>query len=249
MKTLIIAALCSLALIPALALAEVDSCLLEPSSDVEVGTQAGGYLVEVTADRSDPVREGELLARLNSGVERAAVAVHQTRAEFNRRHLQRTQNLGERQMMSDQELDEIRTDYHLARGELNRAREELALREVRSPLDGIVVERRAAKGDIVQSEPIFRLMALDPLHVEVVLSVNYFGTISADAEKLIWLPEVDETVSARVVNIDRVIDPRSATFRLRLELPNPDFRIPAGLRCEFVAGELEPRTPAWSTND
>ena len=36
---------------------------------------------------------------------------------------------------------------------------------------------------------------------------------------------------ARVVVIDPVIDAASSTFGVRLLLPNPDARIPAGLRC------------------
>lgn len=220
------------------ALAQMNSCLLEPSSDVEIGTPAQGYLVEVNVGRSDTVERGELLARLNDGIERASIRIQETRAAFNRRHLERTEALGAQRMMSDQEIDEIRTDLNLARGELALAREELAGREIRSPIDGVVVERRFGPGDLVQGEPVFRLMALDPLHVEVVLPVHYFGVIEMGADKIIWLPEIERTVSAEVVNIDRVIDPRSSTFRVRLELDNPDLAIPAGLRCEFVDGEL-----------
>jgi cobalt-zinc-cadmium efflux system membrane fusion protein len=34
-----------------------------------------------------------------------------------------------------------------------------------------------------------------------------------------------------VTQIDRVLDPASNTFRVRLALPNPGHRLPAGLRC------------------
>ncbi len=226
-----------LMLLPFSAHAQVNSCLLEPSSDVEVGTPAGGYLVEVAVGRSDTVARGDLLARLNDGIERAEIGVQETRTAFANRHLERTRELGSQQMMSDQEIDEIRTDYELARGELVRAREELALRSIRSPIDGVVVERFFGEGDLVQAEPVFRLMALDPLHVEVVLPVSDFGTLERGSREVLWLPEIDRTVLATVVNIDRVIDPRSSTFRVRLELPNPDLEIPSGLRCEFVGDE------------
>ena len=228
-----------LLMLPLAVNAQVNSCILEPSSDVEIGTPAQGYLVEVTVDRSDTVSRGDLLARLNDGVERAGIRLQETRVAFNQRHLERTEDLGAQRMMSDQEIDEIRTDYELARAELARAREELALREIRSPIDGVVVERRFGEGDLVQGEPVFRLMALDPLRVEVVLPVAYLDRLLMGEEKIIWLPEINRTASARISNIDRVIDPRSGTFRVRLETPNPQLDIPSGLRCEFVEGELE----------
>jgi hypothetical protein len=34
-----------------------------------------------------------------------------------------------------------------------------------------------------------------------------------------------------VTLMDRVIDPASGTFGVRLELPNPDYAIPSGLHC------------------
>jgi multidrug efflux pump subunit AcrA (membrane-fusion protein) len=41
---------------------------------------------------------------------------------------------------------------------------------------------------------------------------------------------------AKVTLVDRVIDGASNTFRLRMELPNPDLSLPAGLRCKVDLG-------------
>jgi len=42
---------------------------------------------------------------------------------------------------------------------------------------------------------------------------------------------------AKVVLVDPVIDAASNTFRVRLELPNPGYGIPSGLRCKIVFGD------------
>jgi hypothetical protein len=34
-----------------------------------------------------------------------------------------------------------------------------------------------------------------------------------------------------VTVVDRVVDAASSTFGVRLELANPDYRLPAGLKC------------------
>lgn len=48
--------------------------------------------------------------------------------------------------------------------------------------------------------------------------------------------------AATVTVVDRVIDAAIGTFGVRLSLPNPDYRLPAGLRCQvrFLPG----RAPA-----
>jgi len=75
-----------------------------------------------------------------------------------------------------------------------------------------VIERNVSPGERLSEEPALRLASLDPLHVEVILGAEYFP--------------------AKVTVVDPVIDPGSATFRVRLSLPNPGNRLPAGLRCQ-----------------
>jgi multidrug efflux pump subunit AcrA (membrane-fusion protein) len=38
-------------------------------------------------------------------------------------------------------------------------------------------------------------------------------------------------VTATVRNVDRVLDAASNSFRVRLTMPNPEYALPAGLRC------------------
>jgi hypothetical protein len=41
-----------------------------------------------------------------------------------------------------------------------------------------------------------------------------------------------DSVVATVSHVDRVLDAASNSFRVRLSLPNPNYRLPAGLRCK-----------------
>jgi hypothetical protein len=36
-----------------------------------------------------------------------------------------------------------------------------------------------------------------------------------------------------VTVVDRVVDAASGTFGVRLELPNPDYKLPGGLKCDI----------------
>jgi len=42
------------------------------------------------------------------------------------------------------------------------------------------------------------------------------------------------TYTAKVVIVDRVIDAASGTFGVRLEIPNPKYELPAGLKCRVI---------------
>lgn len=207
------------------------SCLIVPSLEVNVGTPLDGVLEEVTVDRGAMVTVGQVLARLNSGVESANVDYHATKSEFSERKLQRHQEMVQKQLISPHELDEIATERKLAEMELRERREQLKLRTITSPVRGVVVDRYRVKGDLVKQEKIFRIAQLDPLHVELVLPARLFGRFQIGQSYEVT-PEMSRTrYSAKVSNVDRVIDAASGTFRVRLQLPNPRYDLPSGLRC------------------
>jgi len=115
---------------------------------------------------------------------------------------------------------------------LVRAEAAYALRSVRSPINGVVVERLLAPGEFAKQAPILKLAQLDPLRVEVIAPVQLWGQIAVGMAAQI-MPEapVKGSHRARVTIVDRVIDAASGTFGVRLELPNPNLRLPAGLKC------------------
>ncbi len=206
-------------------------CLIEPSLEVNVGTPVDGVLDVVNVDRGDVVRAGQLLARLNSTVETAAVDFQSAKSEFGARKVARNKDLNARKLVSDHDLDEMTTEQNLAELELRQRREVLNLRSIVSPIDGVVVDRYRSQGDLVKQERIFRIVQIDPLHVETILPAAYFGRIRAGQSHSVRPQLSAGTLKARVSHVDKVIDPASGTFRVRLILPNPKFAVPSGQRC------------------
>ena len=78
---------------------------------------------------------------------------------------------------------------------------------------------------------------VDPLRVEVVLPAPLFGSVKAGATVMVT-PEFPGAAprEAKVTLVDKLVDGVSNTFRLRLSLPNPGGRLPAGLRCKADLG-------------
>lgn len=209
-------------------------CLLEPSMVVSVGSPVDGVLEEVAVDRGDSVRKGQVVARLQSGVEAAQVKLSEARVEFGRRRLERNEALFARQLISAQERDELATEVRLHEEELRRNQEILRQRTIVSPLDGVVLERRLAPGEFIRADKsvVLKLARIDPLHVEVIAPASLFGSVRPGATARVSLaPLFPGSFAARVVAVDRVIDAASGTWGVRLELPNPGNRIPAGIKC------------------
>jgi len=214
-------------------------CLLEPSLVVNVGSPVDGVLEKVAVDRGDRVRKGAMVAKLQSGVEEAAVQLSEARVEFGRRKVERNEALYEKQLISTQDRDELVTEVRLREEELKKDRETLRLRTIVSPVDGVVVERRLAPGDIIRQDKsvVLRLAQIDPLHVEVIAPAKLFGSVRVGMSgKVNLAPFFPGTYQAKVTVVDKVVDAASGTVGVRLRLPNPDNKIPAGIKCSVVFG-------------
>ena len=137
--------------------------------------------------------------------------------------------------ISFEELLRAQENQRLAELEARRAAEVLGLRTIRSPFNGVVVEVLLKPGEfgaISFKDPIMKLAEIDPLHVEAILPASMYGRVKR-GQRAVVMPEppIGGTYETRVSVVDRVIDAASGTLGVRLELPNGEGAVPAGVRC------------------
>lgn len=215
-------------------------CLVEPHIVVNVGSPVDGVLEHVTVNRGDNVRKGQVVAKLQSGVETAALKLSLARVAFGRRKAERNESLFEKQLISAQERDELVTEVRLHEEEVRKDEETLRLRTIVSPIDGVVVERKLSPGEFIRSDKsvVLKLAQINPLNIEVIAPARLFGSLRVGTTGRVNLqPLLPGTHVAKVVVVDKVIDAASGTLGVRLQLPNPGNRIPAGIKCGVTFGK------------
>ncbi len=214
------------------AVGESFDCLINPSQRISVSSPVSGILSEVLVDKGDRVDKDQVMARLESAVERSDFRLAMERAEYLQREVARNQDLYAKDLMSIHDRDKMETESREARIKLGRASAMLHRRSLRSPVTGYIVERHFDPGEFVDTRPVFEIVTLDPLHVDVILPVRMLGRVRAGMTATVR-PQapVGGHHTARVAIVDRVVDAASGTFSVRLLLDNPNHRIPAGLKC------------------
>ena len=237
-------------------------CVIRASQFVELSSQVRGVLEAVEVDRGDVVKKDQMVARLMAGVERASVRLAKARAKmdldvqtrkaeklFRQRTFKQVEELYNNKLASLREYDDAKTlsivsDFELkkakelkklSRLELERTEETLNLRYIKSPIDGVVVERMKSPGEYIEEQPVIKIAQIDPLHVEAIVPEEKFNKINVGMSAKIYTQQSsDITYDALVAIVDPIIDSTSGTFGVRLSLPNPDHKIPVGLRCEVM---------------
>lgn len=255
---------------------EAFDCVIEPAQTLKLGSPITGIVTAVEVDRGDYVQRGQVVARLESTVEAATLALARARAESTaeidarrarleqtRTELARAISLHERAVVSTQKIEELRANQQiaasdLANAELNRrlaalevgrAEAMLEQRTIRSPVSGLVTARNMGPGEYIHFDnSVLTLAQMDPLYVETFVPVRLHGRIRAGTRATV-VPDqpIGGSHEAEIRVLDEVFDAASGTFGVRLALPNPDRRLPGGARCR-VTFQLAPEAPAPVAN-
>jgi len=247
--------------------AQAYDCVINPAVVVKVGSPIAGLIDEVYVARGDVVKTGQKIARLRSRVEETTVALireqardtaeieaQQARYNLSKSRLERAETLVRRQISSLESLEQARAEHEVisrelaiaemrhrtAQLELERAQELLAQRVIRSPINGVVLERALYSGEFLHQEAhVVTLAQVDPLYVEAFVPVEAYGRVLVGMTgKIHPHKPIDGVYSAKVIVVDSVFDTASGTFGVRLELDNPERLIPAGHRCTLSFEQL-----------
>jgi membrane fusion protein (multidrug efflux system) len=165
-----------------------------------------------------------------------------------RRELSRIRSLKERSAASQSRLDEAETELRqaqarLAAADAQRGLAERALRDasVAAPFAGLLARRYVSVGDFVSAgQPLFDLVALDPIEVEFHLTERDSGRVSLGVPVEVRVtPFPDEMFPATVHVVSPRIDPATRTLRVKARLENRDGRLRPGLFARADLGVAE----------
>lgn len=182
----------------------------------------------------------------------------ESRGELSAKKSSRMDQLHGQNFISAQMRDEATTEKRIAEAELRdaldsrklaglehqRQLEVIRLKTIRSPVNGVVTERFLNPGEFAEAgvgrKPLLKIAEIDTLHVEVLLPAAAFGKVKLGSE-IDVTPEIPagSRHRAKVKVIDRVLDAASGTFGVRLELPNPQRKIPGGIRCRANFADID----------
>ena len=179
------------------------------------------------------MEKGALLVRLDPRERQAMVDRAQANLAMREIEHDAAQKLGAKGFQAETKVAEAKANLEAAQAELERARLELDHTEIRAPFKGILEERPVEIGDYVDSgDAVATVIEQDPFLVTGEVAETEIGGLRpgmAGRARLI----TGETVEGRLRFVGSRADPATRTFRVELEVPNPDGRFVAGVSAEL----------------
>jgi multidrug efflux system membrane fusion protein len=220
----------------------------EADKKVTLGARTNGIVSEIRVKRGDHVKKGDVIAVLSDEARDAQVERARALVEQKRREREARQQLIERGTLPRLNLLDLEAQEKSAEAALASAIAERDRGQVIAPWSGIVNAVPAEIGQSMSGQPmgagigeIAQLLALDPIVAVVEVSERKLPGLSLNSPAEIRLPS-GETVQGRVRFISKSASATTRTYRVDVEAPNLDNKIPDGITVE-VAISLSP-TPA-----
>jgi len=250
-----------------------------------VSAQITGTLTEVLIEEGDHVKAGQVLGRLEDTAQRAALAQaqaqlksagallvqYQAQLAQSERDVKRAEDLLERKLVSQQAVEQARTQVEtgaaqvqgqrkqieLAAASVRSAQVQLGYCTVRAPFTGVVVAKAAQVGEIVSPlsagggftrTGIGTIVDMDSLEIEVDVNEAYINRVQpGQPVESVLNAYPDWKIPSHVIAIIPTADRAKATVKVRIGLDLKDGRIvpDMGVRVAF----LEEPKPAAQIQD
>jgi len=205
----------------------------EALHSVDVKAEIDGTVETLHFEKGDFVRAGQVLCQLKvNDREAKADQAHAAVAEMEEKHTADLA-LAKDGYLAKTLLAESQTAVETARAAERTTELDLAHTQIRAPFDGLVDDRYVNVGDLMHDgDKCALLIAPEPFLAIGQVSEHDVGSIRAGDPAVARLV-TGETVEGRVRFVGERADTNTRTFRLEVELPNPDAKLRDGVSADI----------------
>jgi membrane fusion protein (multidrug efflux system) len=204
---------------------------LEAERWVDILARTTGLVEQIAAEEGDRVVAGQVLARLDQEemrlqVRQVEVALQQARSTF-----ERTKELFDRQLVSEEEYDAAKHQVQDIEVGLEEAKFDLSHTTIRAPLAGLVMRRSTEVGRLIRvNDLVFSLADVDPLLARIHIPEKRMKQVRVGQRAQLSVDSFpDRIFEAAVRMINPGVDPQSGTVKVTLEVPPHGARLKPGM--------------------
>ncbi len=231
---------------------------------VDVVPRTGGRLVSISVQLGDPVRRGQLIAKIEDQeiveqVKQAQASQEVARATIRQReadlkvaelNFERSKNLFDRQLLAKQALDDAESRFLAAQAQLDLSRaqaqqtgarlEELQINlgntTITSPVDGFVGKRNVDPGAWVsQNAPIVSVVEISRLRLVANVVERDLRLVNVGDPARVQVDAYPgDEFTGRIARVSPVLDPATRTATIEVEVPNPSNKLKPGMYARIV---------------
>ncbi len=248
----------------------------EPYRQIELAAGEPGVVAQLAVQEGDRVTAGQVLGELDNAVLEAMLEIARERAVargacqaaeaellLRQTHLEQLGQLRDRGHATQREILRAETDLKVAQARLTMAEDELkmqrleckrieaqiARRQIRSPIDGIVshVYQQIGESVLANDPRVVTVVQLDQLRAKFAVEPQDARSLQAGQLVRLELSAPPQVVEGTVEVVSPVRDAKSSTVQVTIQIDNRQANLASGSRCRLRIDSAETKQPGKAT--
>lgn len=212
------------------------TAVLEAKEEAQVVSKVAGILQHIYVEEGDYVEAGQILARIEP--DRYQLNLNKSKAELSkiRSELNRIEKVHGKNLVSADTYDKLKWQYESAKSALDIAKLNLKETEIIAPISGFIAERYVKAGNVVQqyqNQSMFHIVQQKQLYGIVHLPEQQLQHVKVGQQTKLQLAAIgNTTVAATIERISPIVNAKTGTFKVTLNIPNEDGQLKSGMFAE-----------------
>jgi len=203
---------------------------VEAELDVDVSPESAGVIKEVSVVEGEWVNKGDILASLNTNILERSVEEIEVQLSLAKTNYERQKNLWDQNIGSEMQYLQAKNNYESLQKRIVSLETQIEMAQIKSPVSGIVDVVYQKKGNIGSPQvPFAKVINISKIKIYGDISESYITKVNKGDKVTVNFPALGHSVDAEINQIGNTIDPNNRTFRIRINLSNPDKLIKPNL--------------------
>ena len=204
---------------------------LRADESVVLRPEIAGRIAEIRFDEGHKVARGALLATLDAAEVKAQLASAAAQAKLDAARLERAEDLYKKNFISQQALDEARSNHARSSASQREFDAKLAKTEMRAPFAGVVGLRQVSQGAVVAAgTDIARLEKIDQMKLDFRIPESFFSKLRAGQPVKVAVDAYPaQAFAGAIYAIEPGIDEGTRTVLVRARVANRELKLRPGM--------------------
>ena len=217
---------------------------IEAVKSANISTRMMGYVDKIYVGVGDKVRDGQLLmsvnnadvsaqlAQVNAGITEAEAAYKNAEKDYNR-----FTTLFQENSASQKELDDITTNYNMAKARLESAKQmrngvnaQMGYANIRAPFDGVVTNKFINTGDMANpGMPLMEVESPGKYQVLAMVPESEILAVKNDSEVTVQIKALNKNVKGKVTEVSTSSKNTGGQYLVKVIIDKTDAQLLSGM--------------------
>jgi RND family efflux transporter MFP subunit len=207
---------------------------------IDLHAEMGGTVMAILVKEGQKVSKGQLLATLDSDVIDNSVLQLDTQLALATTTFERQARLWEQNIGSEIQYLQAKAQKEGLENSVKSLKAQARKMKIIAPFSGIIDQIYTKTGELTSPQkPFLKLVNLNKVYVESEVTETYLNSIKKDTKVLLNFRSIGTSVEASVSQVGNFINPSNRSFKMRIDLKNPNNELKANLLADIKINDFE----------